>query len=201
MVEIYSGEGQTISQLAREVGIQLTGLRKITIIGSEERSAVRLVNFRADVLKALSRYPQYNKKSVLFENVSDGKIQGDHLFVPDSCPILAPMLWEGQDLPSEGETFIAEAWQKGRKKESINLFVLVDNLESASKIARRQALTILKCDERKIRWKVEAVTSEEFETRLEERIKAGGRVPVFMLRFGRLQKFLAQRAESGDLSF
>ena len=199
MVELYKGEGQPIEQLAKKVSVDLVGLRKIVIIGSEANREANLVNFRLDLLESLSKYPQFDMRSVLFEDVLDGQTQGDFLFVPDDCPTLSPILESTRELPEEGETFIAKVWKSGRKKEGIRLFVLEDDLALARRRSLGQAAKILKCDWESLRVSVDAVSIEEFMKQIKQRIDAGGRIPLFLMRFRRVQQLLAER-ETGRLS-
>ena len=144
MVEVLRDNGMSYRRLARIHGIDPDRFRVIRLpaensqgISPKERRAV----------SGLSKIPEMYRRSYILKDVTnDEGITLRALMIPEDCPTLQ---LDSDDVPrecttvKEEEMFVVTVSIKKSLRRGLDILVLVDNAESASRIAMASADRIL----------------------------------------------------------
>ena len=149
-----------------------------------------------EALERLRKFPLYYNQSFLITEAVDtngGPIEV--LLVPKWCPELLAVrhqqrhAYEARDIPKEGETYLARVWPKHRHADQQELLILVDNPDSANRIARRKGSEIFNSHREDVGVDVEQVSQAKFIETAKRQIDEGKRLPQFILRFAVLRDY------------
>ena len=192
MVRELDAGGSHYRDIIPSIEFRGSEMRKLTfrIDVSNEETIKGLLN----ALGELAQYPHFDARSFLIRNALNtdgGKV--NILLVPDRCPMLTPDKYPAtDDLPKEGETFVAEAIRTAAECKPLAVLVLARCKDDAVRIAKRRVSDKLGCNNREIEATVRMVTPAEFIELAKKMINEGGHLPEFIMRFGGLKRYASE---------
>lgn len=187
MVERIGGDGRHFRDILQELGRDRDGHHNQVVFADSLESQGKI----AQELARLSELPEIDDRTVLLEDVIDGSRQEVRVLSGPPGYQLRDIHEDKaytNDMPSEIETYsvlLIHAQKPYMKREEL---VLVDNAESATRIATRKA-RLSGWNRRFFTAVPKLITPEEFVLAVKDRIDDGERVEPRLLAYAGLKEY------------